>query len=153
MSTPPTSSVATAKTSTEPSDPIKPVIRASVRPPDAEAARQQRVLSVYILVRLLIGLGLLALSLRTLMEQPSVREELSGPFALAALMFLAMGLSAAAVRRYARATWFTWTQVTIDGLFASTLVFMTGGPVSPLFPLFFLNVIAATFVLLRMTPY
>ena len=113
----------------------------------SEAERSERVLSVYILVRLLIGLGLLALSLRTLMDRPSVREELSGPFALAALMFLAMGVSAAAVRRYARTAWFGWTQVTIDGFFASTLVSMTGGPVSPLFPLFFLNVIAATFVL------
>jgi len=112
-----------------------------------EPERRERVLSIYILVRLLIGLGLLALSLRTLMERPGVREELSGPFALAAMMFLAMGVSAAAVRRYASDTWFAWTQVAIDGLFAGTLVSMTGGPVSPLFPLFFLNVIAAAFVL------
>ncbi len=120
---------------------------ASRGPSSLQPQRQERTLSIYILVRLLIGLGLLALSLRTLMERPGVRNELSGPFALAALMFLAMGLSAAAVRRYSQASWFAWMQVTIDGLFACTLVGMTGGPVSPLFPLFFLNVIASTFVL------
>ena len=127
--------------------PVEPATREPIAPSSEEAERRERVLSVYILVRLLIGLGLLALSLRTLMERPGVREDLSGPFGLAAMMFLAMGLSAAGLRRYATATWFAWTQVTLDGLFAGTLVSMTGGPVSPLFPLFFLNVVAAAFVL------
>ncbi len=112
-----------------------------------EPVRRAKVVAVYILVRLLIGLGLLAVALRALMEQPTAREELVGPFGVAAAMFLVMGVSAAAVQRWGRSPWFAWTQVAIDALFAGTLVSMSGGPVSPLFPLFFLNVIASAFLL------
>ena len=120
---------------------------ARVKPVVDEQARIEGVVSVYILVRLLIGLGLLAVALRALLERPSARESLAGPFTLAAAMFLVMGLSAAAVRKHGRARWFGWTQMAIDAVFAGTLVSMTGGPVSPLFPLVFLNVVAAAFVL------
>ena len=80
------------------------------------------------------------------MDQPSVREEFRA-LRGRGLDVPRDGSDAATVRRYARAAWFAWIQVTIEGSSASILVSMTGGPVSPLFPLFFLNVIAATFVL------
>lgn len=117
------------------------------RPGVASAPNPEKGVSAYILVRLLIGLVLLGLALRALLDQPSARDSLAGPFGLAAAMFLFMGLSAAAVRRYAGHAWFSWSQVAIDAVFAVTLVQMTGGPVSPLFPLFFLNIVAAAFLL------
>lgn len=98
----------------------------------------------YILVKLLLGLGWLASSAW------SLRAETLGPrttpFILAGVLFLAMGVSAVLLRRFGEARWFGWTQLLIDSVFVTSLVSMTGGATSPFFLLYFVNIVAAGFL-------
>ncbi len=106
-----------------------------------------RPLARYILLRLLLGLALLGLALVALLDRPSLSPDLQREFALTAGMFLVMGVSAALLPRFGHRPWFLWSQMLVDGLFAVGLVSFTGGPLSPFFPLFFVNVVAAAFLL------
>ena len=80
-------------------------------------------------------------------EPPERVRGLSGQFRLAAVLFLAMGVSAALLPRLEDHPLFAWSQLGIDTVFATALVSFTGGPVSPFFPLYFLNIVAAAWLL------
>ena len=113
----------------------------------ASRAVMQRPVAGYLLFRLLLGMGAMGLALATLREQPQMVLSLGFQFAIAALFFGAMGVSAAMVPRYGRTAWFPWSQLAIDTLFATALVSVTNGPLSPFFPLFFINVVASAWLL------
>lgn len=106
-----------------------------------------RPLAIYILLRLLLGLGLLGVSTVVLLDQPGQVEAMSPKLSLAAALFLVMGISAALLPRFGRRSWFPWSQLLLDALFAVALVSSSGGPTSPFFPLFFVNILAAAFLL------
>ena len=111
----------------------------------APAAYSQ--VAVYILVRLLLGLGLLIMASLAIRSRPEAVAEMGGQFRLAAGLFLVMGVSAAMLPRFGDREWFTWSQLVLDTVFATALVSFTGGPMSPFFPLYFLNIVAAAWLL------
>ena len=111
------------------------------------AAQAHKRVAIYILVRPLLGLALLVLASMTAESRPNVFAELSGQFRLAAVLFLAMGVSAALPRLGDHAL--RLVLAGIDTVFATALVSFTGGPVSPFFPLYFLNIVAAAWLLRR----
>jgi two-component system sensor histidine kinase PilS (NtrC family) len=111
-----------------------------------ERQADQRV-SLYILLRMVIGLALLGFTYLAVQDQPGHLLERSPEFILAAGVFFAMGISAWLVPRYGRSLRFVWSQMVIDTIFATALVSLTDGPASPLFPLYFLNILAATWLL------
>lgn len=115
--------------------------------PAAEPVGANSRVAVYILVRLLLGLLLLVSAALTVRGRPEAAEELAGQFRLAAVLFLAMGTSAVLVPRFGRLRSFAWSQLIIDAVFATALVSGTGGPLSPFFPLYFLNIVAAAWLL------
>ncbi|MFM2245203.1 MAG: hypothetical protein RL071_1277 [Pseudomonadota bacterium] len=98
----------------------------------------------YLLLKLVLGfvwLGRLAWTLRD--TEGGLHP---GPFVWAGGLFLAMAVSALLLRRYGDARWFGWTQLLIDTAFVATLVSASGGPTSPFFLLFFVNIVAAGFL-------
>lgn len=68
-------------------------------------------------------------------------------FRIVAVAFLVWGVSAAAVHRQVNLVRFGWFQVVFDAVLVSALVALTGGGASPLTVLYFLNIIAAPFLL------
>ncbi len=127
--------------------------REPLRPdaPRSEPLRNNRV-AVYILVRLLLGLALLLVASLTIRDRPEAMSELGGQFRLAAVLFLVMGVSAALLPRFGDRPAFPWSQLLLDTIFATALVSFTGGPISPFFPLYFLNIVAAAWLLDRRGP-
>jgi len=114
---------------------------------DGHAPAAYSQVAVYILVRLLLGLGLLVMASLAIRSRPEAVAEMGGQFRLAAGLFLVMGVSAAMLPRFGDREWFTWSQLVLDTVFATALVSFTGGPMSPFFPLYFLNIVAAAWLL------
>ena len=113
----------------------------------AEVRESSRPLAIYILLRLLLGLGLLGLAVLVLLDHPGDMQAMRPKLALATSLFLVMGISASLLPRFGEHAWFPWSQLVLDALFALVLVSGTGGPISPFFPLFFVNILAAAFLL------
>jgi len=107
----------------------------------------ERPLALYILLRLLLALGLLLLVTLPLRSHPAQLAELADEFLLAALIFGVMGVSASGLPRFGAAPWYRWLQLFIDTIFSTALVALTDGPVSPFFPLYFLNILAGAWLL------
>ncbi len=103
-------------------------------------------IAAYILLRLLLGFALLLVAAFALRDGGGSLAQLGAPFGWAAGVFLVMGVSAGLLPRYGHLPWFGWVQLAIDTVFASALVHVTGGSTSPLFLLFFVNIVAAGFI-------
>ncbi len=113
--------------------------------PDVGPAR--RAVAVYILIRLLLGLGLLAVAALAVRDRPGAIDSMGTQFGLAGGLFLVMGTSAALLESFGKRPWFVWSQLLVDTVFATALVLITNGPFSPLFPLYFVNIVAAAWLL------
>ncbi len=98
----------------------------------------------YIFLRLLLGLALLSLATVVIWRSPpQVWEGWSLAFRLSALTCLAMGISAAFVRRYGRTPGFLWSQMFLDTVFATALISLASGPDSTYFVIYFMSIVAA----------
>ena len=95
----------------------------------------------YIFLRLILGLIVLALATFGILRSPVADWQLS--FSISAATFLVMGSSAALVRRYGETTWFLWSQMVVDTVFATGLISLSSGPQSTYFILYFMSIIAA----------
>ena len=98
----------------------------------------------YIFLRLLLGLALLALA--TVFVWRSPPQDWAGwglAFQISALTCLAMGISAALVRRYGRTPGFLWSQTVLDTVFATALISLSSGPDSTYFVIYFMSIVAA----------
>jgi two-component system sensor histidine kinase PilS (NtrC family) len=101
----------------------------------------------YILFRLVLCGALFGLALATVASQPWVMFTLQALFNVAAMTFLFLGVSATVVRRLGDKLWFRWIQLIFDTLLVATLVWLSDGPHSPYFVLFFMNIVAAAWFL------
>lgn len=106
-----------------------------------------RTMAAYILLRLILVLGLLIPTALPLFgsNEPLFRAS-NWHYGLAAGMFGIMGLSAALLQRLGHTNGFRWFQLLLDTVFATALILLTRGPVSPFFPLYFLNIVAAAWL-------
>jgi two-component system, NtrC family, sensor histidine kinase PilS len=119
-----------------------------VTEPQAEpAGPTRRAVAGYILFRLALGIALLILAGAAVRDRPGHLGQMSVQFGLAGVLFLAMGTSAALLNPFGRRDWFIWSQLLIDTVFATALVSVTDGPISPFFPLYFVNIVAAAWLL------
>ena len=109
-----------------------------------DEARQLGDVSVvrYILLRLILCAGLFGLAAAVVLSQPWVMFTMSTLFNVAAVVFLVMALSAAGVRRHGDKAWFRWSQLLFDTVLVTTLVWLSDGPKSPFFVLYFMNIVA-----------
>ncbi len=96
-------------------------------------------------IGLSFALLLLAGGLSTLATEAA--QPPAAAFRIVAVAFLVWGVSAAAVHRQVNLVRFGWFQVVFDAVLVSALVALTGGGASPLTVLYFLNIIAAPFLL------
>ena len=103
----------------------------------------------YILVRLLLCAGLFGLAAAAVLAQPWVMFTMSALFHVATAVFLFMAVSAAGIRRYGTTPWFRWLQLIFDTILVTTLVWLSDGPRSPFFVLYFMNIVAASWLLPR----
>jgi two-component system sensor histidine kinase PilS (NtrC family) len=98
----------------------------------------------YIFLRLLLGLVLLSLAtVFILRSPPQMWSGWTMAFRISALTCLAMGVSAAFVRRYGRTTRFLWAQMALDTVFATALTSLASGPDSTYFVIYFMSIVAA----------
>jgi two-component system sensor histidine kinase PilS (NtrC family) len=105
-------------------------------------------MAAYIMLRLVLVLCLLVPTVTPLFgTKDPLLEASNWHFGLAAAMFGVMGFSAALLPRFGNTTWFRWSQLFLDTVFAAALILSTQGPVSPFFPLYFLNIVAAAWLL------
>lgn len=111
-----------------------------------------RPVAGYILFRLLVGVGLLVLAGLALRDRPGALSTMGVQFGLAGVLFLVMGTSAALLNKAGRKPWFVWSQLVVDTVFATALVSVTDGPQSLFFPLYFVNIVAAAWLLPRSGP-
>jgi two-component system sensor histidine kinase PilS (NtrC family) len=70
-------------------------------------------------------------------------------FRVAIAVFFVMALSAWAIRDHGEKTWFRWSQLLFDTVLVTTLVWLSDGPKSPFFVLYFMNIVAAAWLLPR----
>ena len=103
----------------------------------------------YILVRLLLCAGLFGLAAAAVLAQPWVMFTMSALFHVATAVFVFMAVSAAGIRRYGTTPWFRWLQLIFDTILVTTLVWLSDGPRSPFFVLYFMNIVAASWLLPR----
>ena len=114
-----------------------------VRPPtEASVVR-------YIFVRLLLCAGLFGLAAAAVLAQPWVMFTMSALFHVATAVFVFMAVSAAGIRRHGTKPWFRWLQLIFDTILVTTLVWLSDGPRSPFFVLYFMNIVAASWLLPR----
>ncbi len=116
---------------------------------DVAARRGMREAPVtrYILVRLVLCAALFGLALATVASQPWVMFTLQALFNVAGLTFLFLGASAFYIRRYGDQAWFRWMQLVFDTVLVTSLVWLSDGPHSPFFVLYFMNIVAAAWFL------
>lgn len=111
-----------------------------------------RAVAGYILFRLLVGVALLVVAGLAVRERPGAVSSMGLQFGLAGVLFLVMGTSAALLDKMGRKPWFIWSQLVVDTVFATALVSITDGPQSLFFPLYFVNIVAAAWLLPRSGP-
>ncbi len=103
----------------------------------------------YILVRLLLCAGLFGLASAAVLAEPWVMFTMSALFHVATVVFVFMAVSAAAIRAHGTKPWFRWVQLVFDTILVTTLVWLSDGPRSPFFVLYFMNIVAAAWLLPR----
>ena len=103
----------------------------------------------YIFFRLILCTGLFGLAAAVVLAQPWVMFTMSALFNVAAAVFMVMAISAAGIRNHGDKTWFRWSQLLIDTVLVTTLVWLSDGPKSPFFVLYFMNIVAAAWLLPR----
>ena len=116
--------------------------------PAADAQGGFRPLAMYLLIRMVIGLGLIVAA------PFASRMDVHWPV-LSLSVLLEVGLGSFALwlvavllsRRFGGRSWFLWTQVLLDAMLATLLVHLTGGPHSGLFFLYVPNIFAAGMLL------
>ncbi|MDP6932766.1 MAG: ATP-binding protein [Myxococcota bacterium] len=99
--------------------------------------------------RLLLGLGVMVLSVLAVAERPWVLLTTKQLFYAAAGAFLVMGVSAAVVGQLGQRLWFIGIQLLLDTALVTALVGLTDGPHSAFFSLYFMNIMGAAFLLPR----
>ena len=115
---------------------------------DPRAAAEVSVVR-YILVRLLLCAGLFGLASAAVLAEPWVMFTMSALFHVATVVFVFMAVSAAAIRAHGTKPWFRWVQLVFDTILVTTLVWLSDGPRSPFFVLYFMNIVAAAWLLPR----
>jgi len=103
----------------------------------------------YIFIRLILCAGLFGLAAAVVLTQPWVMFTLKTLFHVAIAVFSVMALSAWAIRDHGDKTWFRWSQLLFDTVLVTTLVWLSDGPKSPFFVLYFMNIVAAAWLLPR----
>jgi two-component system sensor histidine kinase PilS (NtrC family) len=103
----------------------------------------------YIFLRLILCAGLFGLAAAVVLAQPWVMFTMSALFNVAAAVFLFMAVSAAGIRSHGDRAWFRWSQLLFDTVLVTTLVWLSDGPKSPFFVLYFMNIVAAAWLLPR----
>ena len=79
--------------------------------------------------------------------QPWIMLTHKSLFQIALVVFLIWAISARMIERYGDHAWFRWVQLLFDTVVVTTLVWMTDGPRSPFFVLYFMNIVAAAWLL------
>ncbi|MCK6505914.1 ATP-binding protein [Myxococcota bacterium] len=113
--------------------------------PAAEAARSP--VSVYIAGKIGLALALLGVSAVIALRDPAGAYAPRLAFYIVGLAFVVWGASAAALRRPTDLVRFGWFQLVFDAVLITALVAMTNGVQGPLTVLYFINIIAAPFLL------
>ena len=103
----------------------------------------------YIFFRLILCAGLFGMAAALVLAQPWVMFTMSVLFNVAAAVFLFMAISAAGIRKHGDKSWFRWSQLLFDTVLVTTLVWLSDGPKSPFFVLYFMNIVAAAWLLPR----
>jgi len=70
-------------------------------------------------------------------------------FQVAIAVFFVMAISAWGIRPHGDKVWFRWSQLLFDTVLVTTLVWLSDGPKSPFFVLYFMNIVAAAWLLPR----
>ena len=79
--------------------------------------------------------------------QPWIMLTHKSLFQIALVVFLIWAVSARMIERFGDQAWFRWVQLLFDTVVVTTLVWMTDGPRSPFFVLYFMNIVAAAWLL------
>ncbi len=79
--------------------------------------------------------------------QPWIMLTHKNLFQIALVVFLIWAVSAQLIERYGDRAWFRWVQLLFDTVVVTTLVWLTDGPRSPFFVLYFMNIVAAAWLL------
>ncbi len=98
----------------------------------------------YILIRLGLATGLLALTAVLVLDGEGTLLDPRRYFALAAAVYLVMGLSAAGLPAVGNLHRFAWLQLAADTGIITSLVSLTGGTSSIFTPLFMLSIVASS---------
>ena len=109
----------------------------------------------YIFFRMVLFAGLFGTVALFVLVEPWSLLTRESFFDLAAVFFLVMAISAVGIPRYGHTQWFRWSQLLFDTVLVTTLIFITDGPSSPFFVLYFMNIVAAAWLLLScfLTPW
>lgn len=101
---------------------------------------------MFIKIALFCGLFAMAIGLAWL-YQPWIMLTHKNLFQIALVVFLIWAVSAGLIERYGGHAWFRWVQLLFDTVVVTTLVWLTDGPKSPFFVLYFMNIVAAAWLL------
>jgi two-component system sensor histidine kinase PilS (NtrC family) len=118
--------------------------RVAIRPPLAGSG-----ITKYIFFRLVLVVVLFLWAAYAVLKDPQALLSHSRLFLLAGATFLFMGLSAALVRRFGDSRAFVVVQLLFDTLLVTIFVQLTGGLQSVAFLLYFMNIVAAAYLLPR----
>jgi hypothetical protein len=108
------------------------------------------ILARYILLRLLLCTALFSLALISVVDRPWTLLTTQILFYLAAIAYFFMGTSAFLLPAFGTRGWFVWAQLVFDTAMVTALVYLTGSTSSPFFVLYFMNLLAAAWMLPQM---
>ncbi len=117
----------------------------AAHPPGTGKILRGRVIA-YILFRLVLVTGLLALVGSIVLREPWTLPGTRGLFPLAALTLTFLAASAAVVRRIRALGAFVLVQLLFDAVFLTALVILTGGGGSIFVVFYFMNIVAAAYL-------
>ncbi len=122
-------------------------VERALRPTFAPA---RGILARYILLRLLLCTALFSLALISVVDRPWTLLTTQILFYLAAVAYFFMGTSAFLLPAFGTRGWFVWAQLVFDTAMVTALVYLTGSTSSPFFVLYFMNLLAAAWMLPQM---
>ena len=108
------------------------------------------ILARYILLRLLLCTALFSIALISVVDRPWTLLTTQILFYLAAIAYFFMGTSAFLLPAFGTRGWFVWAQLVFDTAMVTALVYLTGSTSSPFFVLYFMNLLAAAWMLPQM---
>ena len=108
------------------------------------------ILARYILLRLLLCTALFSIALFSVVDRPWTLLTTQILFYLAAIAYFFMGTSAFLLPAFGTRGWFVWAQLVFDTAMVTALVYLTGSTSSPFFVLYFMNLLAAAWMLPQM---